>query len=657
MKLKKVVRRMMDKAARPKRTAKLELWRQRLDRNRQQYQAELEAIERREAVYGGTKSIRTRPGKGMAADANTVRNIVYELIESQIDSSIPQPKVTAVHPEDEEQAKLIEDMLRGELDRQPFERLNDLDERTTYIQGGDYWLVDWNSERGTHTTRGQLEVSLRHPRMVIPQDGITNLEDMDYVILQVAMTKEQIRRRYGVDVSDEEEEAAEVRGENAQLADDLVTQSIAYYRNERGGIGRFSWVSDIVLEDQEDYQARRLRRCKVCGEVMNGERCPMCGGKAAVEAEEEWEELAADVTLADGTVLPARQQVGEETQLGPAGMPLLDETGRPIVLPVQEATRVPYYKPDVFPLVLRRSTSNADRLLGFSDVDAIEDQQENVKKLGSKINEKILTAGSFVTLPTGVKIEMTDGEMKVVRVANPQQKALIDTMSMQPDISTDASMLESNYQWAKSTLGINDSFQGKRDSTATSGTAKQFAAAQTAGRLESKRTMKNAAYADLFRLMFQFMLAYADEPRPVASKNVDGDTEYRVFDRYRFLKQDAAGELYWNDEFLFSVDTSGTLAANREAMWQETRTNYQSGAFGDPSQRQTQLLFWTLMESLHYPKAGEIRTKLESLLEEEKAAEQMMQAQDTGVSGQEIGGQFAAGMSQAGGVQDALPFV
>ena len=38
-------------------------------------------------------------------------------------------------------------------------------------------------------------------------------------------------------------------------------QYVAYYRNQDGGIGRFSWVNDTMLEDLEDYQARRLRRC------------------------------------------------------------------------------------------------------------------------------------------------------------------------------------------------------------------------------------------------------------------------------------------------------------------------------------------------------------------------------------------------------------
>ena len=58
-------------------------------------------------------------------------------------------------------------------------------------------------------------------------------------------------------------------------------------------------------------------------------------------------------------------------------------------------------------------------------------------------------------------------------------------------------------------------------------------------------------------------------------------------------------------------------------MWQETRQNLQTGAFGDPGQTETLILFWSKMEELHYP--GAASTK--KYLEEKLAREQQMQAQ------------------------------
>lgn len=56
--------------------------------------------------------------------------------------------------------------------------------------------------------------------------------------------------------------------------------------------------------------------------------------------------------------------------------------------------------------------------------------------------------------------------------------------------------------------------------------------------------------------------------------------------------------------------------------------NLQTGAFGDPSNTETLVLFWTKMELLHYPGAAETKQYLEQKLELERKAQQMqMQVQ------------------------------
>ena len=152
----------------------------------------------------------------------------------------------------------------------------------------------------------------------------------------------------------------------------------------------------------------------------------------------------------------------------------------------------------------------------------------------------------------------------------------------------------------------------------------------SAKKQKSKRVMKNAAFARLFEAIFKFKLAYADEPRPVITEDIHGERLFEEFNRYDFLKQDAAGQWYWEDRFLFSVDTATPLASNREAMWQETRMNLQTGAFGDPAQPQTLLLFWTKMAMLHYPGAEETKKAVQEQLQAQQAAmerQQQMQLQ------------------------------
>ena len=238
---------------------KLRLWQERLSRNESAYEAEKALMDGREALYRGERRI-TPMVKGERANKTPhVRNLCAELVEAQVSSSIPQPKVTARRAQDEGKAKLIEDMLRNELDRLPFEQLNDMMERTVPIQGGGAFLVEWDNTKRSHASVGELAVSMLHPKQIVPQDGVfSGVEDMDYIIIKLPQTKGFIRRRYGVDVEDEGEREPEVKGSDSQAAQDMVTQYTAYYRNDKGGIGLFSWVNDTQLEDLEDYQARRL---------------------------------------------------------------------------------------------------------------------------------------------------------------------------------------------------------------------------------------------------------------------------------------------------------------------------------------------------------------------------------------------------------------
>lgn len=656
---------------------KLELWQGRYSRNKAAYERELSKMDHREALYRGTKDIKGAADAKSVKPASHVRNVVAELIESQVSSSIPQPKVTALRPEDEEKARLIEDMLRNELDRLPMEYNNDQEERTVPIQGGALSLVEWDSAQRTHQTVGELCVTALHPKKVMPQDGVwSDIEDMDYLVVLVPQTKAYIKRRYGVDVEDQAEEEPGAKGTDSEQSagEDLVTQYMAYYRNDAGGIGLFSWVGDKVLEDLEDYQARRVYICEKCSQRGDGHKCAFCGAEKFREGAEDGEELTEDITLPDGRTIPAWSPVLDETGMQRVE-PMVDTMGNPVMKPimdnmgqtmrdalgmpvleamaevVQERTKLPYYKPDVYPIVLRKNVSVFGQFLGDSDVDKIEDQQETIKKLETKAIEKLFKGGSIMTVPFDATVDCTDEELRLLRLKKPSDKSLLGVYNLQPDISGDLSYMGLVYEEARQIVGITDSFQGRQDRTATSGVAKEFAARQSAGRLESKRTMKDAYYSRLFEVMFKFMLAYSDEPRTVVSTDNQGHAKYKNFFRYDFLEQDEAGEWYWNDRFLFSVDASASLANNREGMWQECRMNFQQGAYGDPAQLETLLVFWTRMELLHYPGASDMKTYFEGKQQEQRA---QMQAQQAAMMNMPQMGRGGIGINPAN-AQGAVP--
>ena len=564
-----------------------------------------------------------------------MRNAVYELIESQVDTSVPQPKVTAIHAEDTVLAKRIENALRNEIRRMSMTQLNDSAERTVPVQGGDFYHVEWNPAAGYHCTLGDVEVSLRHPRQVIPQPGIYRLEDMDYVFVQISRSKEALQAKYGITLTDDTEETPEVRGDT-ETHTGVVTQNLVYYKHDHGTVGLFSWVGDQVLEDHPDYYARTAEVCVKCGRKRVGDTC-VCGGKKFKQQPSQTVTLMQDITLASGEVLPAQQYGEDEPIVNPDGSVQRDEeTGEVILMPgALVNTEIPAYKPKGFPLILRVNVGSESRFLGVSDVDIIADQQQAINKYGTKIQEKLLKGGSYVTLPDGVDIDKSDSELKILRLRDPSQKSLIDVINVQPNVSNDQNMLELNYQWMKSTIGITDAFQGKYDSSAVSGSAKQFSANQSAGRLQSKREMKNAAYARLYRMMFEFLLAYADEPYPVTETDTDGEQQFGHFDRYEFLKRDAAGELYWNDEFIFEVDPASNLASNRERLWDMIDVKYQAGGFGPITELESQYLLWTLLKETNFPYAGTMQTAIKKRIDEQ-AAQPMPTGQNTEVTGNDM---------------------
>ena len=78
---------------------KLDLWKKRLADSDRYWNPERQKMDHREALYNGDSELRPLvPGDtkadGTRKKTSHVRNIIFENIESQISSSIPQPKVT-----------------------------------------------------------------------------------------------------------------------------------------------------------------------------------------------------------------------------------------------------------------------------------------------------------------------------------------------------------------------------------------------------------------------------------------------------------------------------------------------------------------------------------------------------------------------------------
>lgn len=586
----KKVKKQMDKVKDKEGQDKLAMWVKRFESAKAQTNPD--SFDEREALVLGSRMVdkNINSGDTPKKGANNIYNICFEFIESQVNSQIPQPNVRGKRQGLEEQSKMIEDSITNDLKENGIEQVNDYNERMTPMHGYSVMVLDWDSGYEHHLYRGIDKVSAKHPKQIIPQPGVYDIQCMDYFFVVSGVTKEYVKRRYDVDVEDNKQQYPEYNtlngnantrvpspkgltatGSNTNMGSDVVTEIVAFYRDKDGDIGKFVWVDTIVCEDLPKLFYRRMMECKECGHMnpMGTDECMQCDSKKLTMKTVHMQTLDRDVTISNGEVLPM-------------------------------GTEIPYYTPTKYPVIIRKNVPKSFAFEGQSDVDMIRDQQDSIKKIGTKMEEKVLKSGYLVTLPSDLKQQITTETMQVIKLENPAQLSMIQSISLQPDINRDIQFLDQQRMMAQQMLGITNSFQGLTDVSANSGRAKQIQVQQAAGRLQSKVFNKITAYKELFHSMFEFRLAFYDEPRPYIAKDVNGQTVYGEFDKYKFLMRDAAGELYYCTDFVFSADSGDGLPKDPMFMYEQASIQRQQGLIDD-------VQYWTILESLNYPNAAQFK--------------------------------------------------
>lgn len=508
---------------------------------------------------------------GSMHDALTVRNITYEIIESQVSSEIPTSKIDSYtyserHARNAHTAERLCTAVRSHL---PFEQMNDLDERYTYIYGGSVWLVEWNNGLKFGTERGGVEIRCLSPKDFIPQPGINDIDEMEYCFLKFTATRSEVKRKYGISDSDAELLECEYSFDEGFSDGDAVAVVICFYKDSDGEIGQYVFSGSTELSDISAYYKRKVRICTHCG--LSEELC----GCELPDIEVRNQEL--EILTGDG----GRTGTGE--------------------------IRVPYYTPKKFPIVIRKNTSTDESVLGQSDCEFIRPEQQAINKIESRILQKLLRAGVTPVMPEDASVALGNSVFGQVIKMKPgeslNQYGKIDTT---PDISQDITEADRLYDHAKRTLGISDAFQGIDTYLNESGVAKKLRISQANSRLKSKKKMKHTAYAQIDRLIFEHYLAFADEPLEMSYKDAYGRIHLEKFNRHDFLEYDPrTEEFFYDDAYLFTVDLNDGSEYQRESLWERNLSNLQSGTLGEPTDPGTLLRYWQSQERAHYPYARE----------------------------------------------------
>ena len=548
-------------------------------------------IPRRNGLYKGDgKIINKKTGKEVQAECH--QNIVFEMIESQISNTVPEPLFTPFLVEDSQRALAASNYLSMAMKFTDGIAINDRAERGTLKNGYHFYLIEWDQSRKTNSGFGGLRLREFSASNVYVQPGITDFNDSEYVFLKSVATVGSIKRLYHKDVTPD-------------AGTEVVTLITCYYLNDDGDLGRTIFTANDEIISQDDYfELRRVAKCKACGEPILNLDCPchVCGDTEVV-----WEILTEETAYQPIYEGDLEKNAEERAKLKMAGQP--DDPTIGLTKIVETGDKIPFYHIRELPVVMRVSISSDEGIYGISDIDMIEQNQDTLNRITTKEQENLLKAGSFVTYPEGVKIPADDSTLKLVPIQDPRLIDAFSVQTIQANMQQDDIFATRMYQYGRANLGITESYQGKKDTTATSGKAKQLAAAQSAGRLESKQRMKVQAYSEIYRKMFKFLLAYADETQYYVKQDGE-DILQMTFNRYNFLKRNQqTGQLYWDDNFIIEADNA-SLISNKAEMWQTLTQQFMSGSFGNPQDPTVLKLYWSIMKQLQFPFAAAIHQNL-----------------------------------------------
>ena len=533
-------------------------------------------------AYYGTLNALTKDGEESTRKGRSLRKMVYELIESKIDNSIPMPKIRPRYKTDLPLVSVTENYLKFEVDGIFTKYLNDRSERSTYVDGTSWYKVWWDSLDNTHERSGNVKIDLCRVDQIVPQPGVSDYRQLEYIFERKEISLTRIWDLYHRRIIPTE-------------ANTNVIEVIScYYLNKDRVVGLFMYAphSRQVICNEEDWQIRKLRTCTVCGTVNpTGDTCRNCGSKTF-----KYENATEEILENDIEEIYNPYEVGETDDESEK-----DHYKSRVFLTA--GTKIPFYKITQLPFIPRPAISSLDNIYGTSEVKVTLESQDAINKLLTKALEKTMKSGTILTKPEKLKIGDSDDTIKVLSVRTTEEAAMVQSRAVVADTSQDLVMAATLYESGKASSGVTESFQGAKDNSATSGKAKQYAAVMTAGRIESLRVMKSAAFAGLYELVLKYLLAFSDEPRKFVRVLPNGSQKEEVWNKYMFLDKDKYGNIYYRDDLRFDSDPASTLSQNRAQMWQETQDKFVQGAFGNPADPRVLELFWNIMDSLQYPLA------------------------------------------------------
>lgn len=565
----------------------------------------------RRAYYGTLPAQNVKKKQDSDKPGKQIRKLVYEMIESKVDTSIPMPRIRPNSKALLPAVQRTEDMLKFEIDRLLSEATNDMAERLTYVDGTCIYKVSWNPLLKTRDGAGDVEVTVMPVDTIIPQPGVAEYQNLEYLFERSAISSARIYDLYGRvirstrSLQDVSASQSNNQGRAGTELVDVVNLITFYFLNSKRTVGRiiFTEETHTVVSYEEEWLVKRQNVAE------KGKKPKFETVDTEILTENLYRvknQYAPSEQDADGNPTPDAAQAKIDQNLA-AGMSEKEAVEKAAPwqgeLFLEKGSEIPVYKIHELPFIFRQNVSRMNSLYGLSDSQMLFEIQDELNKALTRTGEKIQQSGGILFKDKKVRFDPDNKPLKIVDLSDPSLASSSKYVDINPQVTGDMAYAANAYESGRATIGITNSWQGKQDTTATSGKAKEIAAMGTAGRIEAPRVMKRLALSQVYRMIFMFKLAFSSQRVSFTKLLPEAKEEEREWDKYMFLDRDDEGNLFWHDEFAFSVDAAATLSNDRQAMWQETQTQFLNGTFGPPTDPRNLLTFWGVMEQLQYPLA------------------------------------------------------
>jgi len=522
-------------------------------------------------------------GNETAVKMKALQKMAYELVENKIISLLPGPKMSPRYHSDIFLVNATEALINHEIDRMLSEEVHDESEHSCLIDGTTWLKVEWDPFDNTNERSGMPKVVNCPVDTVYPQPGIWDYKKLEYIFEKKQLTVATI-----VDLYD--------RKATSKNGTDLVEVVEVYYLNENRVVGHLVYTIDdlTVLANDVEWGMRKVRHCTNCNSIVRiQEECPVCG-----KIHFEYRSVTQEILSEDLTYVENKFRSGETPDTEQ------DTDQQNSQKTISKGTKLPYYLVRQLPFVPKRTIKVAKDIYGISEVQLHLEKQDSVNKLLNKAESKSSKSKAYVTKLKDTLINDEDEEITYIEIESAQEGQAIQVKQVVADINQELAMAQFLYNNSRSEAGVSDTDQGKYDPSAKSGKAKEAQLTASAQRQSASKIQRNSAYAGVYELIFKYLLAYSDEQRSFVALLPDGSYREEVWSKYMFLAQDKQNDLYYRDDFAWSVDSVAYITKDRETMWQLIDRDFLNGTTGsqlDP--QRSLLLYWHMKEQNGYPTA------------------------------------------------------